>query len=214
MIKPIVLGALALTFTVAGAIVHGQVRHRWGLNEELQRRMAALAGIPSQIGVWEIKGNDQELDPAVKTLLECDDGYLRRTYANRETGAVVEVFLVVGPAGPIAVHTPAVCYRAGAFRVGEQTELFVGDHAINLLSMAKPDVTKYRMHVAYAWRHGETWEVSDSPRFRFAFHPYLYKIQTAAQGVVLPDGSEDHSVTQSFLEAFLPELERTAFTTK
>lgn len=206
MIRPILITFAAVVLTVVGAFAHGQVRHRWQFSQELQDRAVALENVPKEFGDWELR-EEKTISREVQQLLECT-GYSLGTYANRSTGAVVTAFVVLGPAGPVAVHQPIVCYRNSNFQMGERKKIEIGQHTVGLMSMRKPDVTNDVMHVSYGWRPKDTWGVADSPRFKYAFYPYLYKFQTAAQGGVLPDGSEDTSITLSFLEEFLPALEQ------
>ena len=55
------------------------------------------------------------MDEDTVEMLECT-GNIVRTYENQRTGEVVSVFVIVGPAGPIAVHTPEICYSSQNYK--------------------------------------------------------------------------------------------------
>ena len=207
MTRSLILTLLAAAAIAGGTWAHGAIRHRWGVSQKMETLAAALEDVPRTFGDWELR-EEQEIDPEVSKMLECA-GHCHRVYLNRTTGAVVNVAVLLGPAGPISVHTPAICYRGSDYKQLGVQPIEVGEDKLSVLSLQSPDVTSNRLHVSYAWRRPTgNWATAKSPRFTFAFYPYLYKIQTAAPGGVLEDGSEDLSTTRDFLSAFLPALER------
>ena len=54
---------------------------------------------------------DDELQDTAQRTLQCY-GSLLQEYLKPSTGDRVKVFVVYGPRGPIAVHTPEVCYSS------------------------------------------------------------------------------------------------------
>ena len=57
----------------------------------------------------------------------------------------------------------------------------------------------------YGWSSGSHWEATDKGRFKFAFQPYLYKIQLAANLPTETDLKKEDAC-RAFLEEFLPVL--------
>src|SRR5262245_34216385 len=66
--------------------------------------------MPERIGHWVLSKRD-ELNSDVKETLHCA-GYVWHNYEHVETGDRVSVFVVLGPHGPISVHTPEICYSS------------------------------------------------------------------------------------------------------
>ncbi|HEX5445312.1 MAG TPA: exosortase-associated EpsI family protein, partial [Pirellulales bacterium] len=67
-----------------------------------------LANVPERFAGWQLESS-QPLEPATEKMLRCS-AYLNRTYRHRVTNDRVYVALLAGPAGPLSVHTPDVCY--------------------------------------------------------------------------------------------------------
>ena len=74
----------------------------------------ARAGRPPTVGDWE--GRPLEVEPRELAAAGVIGGVLRR-YVNRQDGRAVTVLLVCGPPGPIAVHTPDICFAGIGYDV-------------------------------------------------------------------------------------------------
>jgi hypothetical protein len=131
-------------------------------------------------------------------------GYVNRTYVNQKTGGEVSLAIIVGPAGPTAVHTPEICYSSQAYSqetprkaitfadpAGEQ-------HSLWRLTFRSNDPAAEQLCVHYAWTADGRWQASESPRFEFAGKTMLYKIQMASP--VPPGKIEDTNPSKQFLE--------------
>src|SRR5262245_19945367 len=96
---------------VAG-LVHGFWTDRWTVSQGTAEAAALLKQVPLSAGEWQ--GHDLAIG---RTETEAISGHLYRRYVNRSTGGAVTVALFCGKPGPVSIHTPDVCYRAGGFDV-------------------------------------------------------------------------------------------------
>ena len=103
-------------------------------------------------------------------------GYVLRRYANPETKDVVTVLLVCGKPGPVAVHTPDVCFQGAGARMTagpdrqalEGSEFWAGRFDV----AGSPPA-----NVLWAWSAaGGPWEAPDRPRGHFARSKALFKM--------------------------------------
>src|SRR5947209_18409507 len=95
----------AVAALVACGVVHGLWTDRWARAPEPAAAAARLDALPLTLGDW-----DGEALPVEPGSLGAVSGYLYRQYVNRRNGDEVSVFLVCGRPGPVAIHTPDVCY--------------------------------------------------------------------------------------------------------
>jgi hypothetical protein len=200
---------VVLATVVVGAVNFKMRRGTDG--PELQAAASRISSIPSTVGDWEMQA-DHPLEPAVIDMLQCA-GHFSRSYVEKSTNAVVDVALIVGPAGPTAAHTPEICYKSQDHKVIEEPT------AIQVRPSEKPgedlwqmtfqadDLGGGRLRVIYAWsdRLGP-WTAAKNPRWTFGGEPLLYKLQLATR---LPDGesSADDDAAKRFLKSFLPVLD-------
>ena len=206
----IVVSAVIGTTLLVGAI-QGKLSRRWGMPAEVSVWGERLESLPGDVGPWQLSENSR-LGSEVVDVLECV-GHLKRTYVHRQTGESVDVAVTVGPAGPIAVHTPEVCYSAQNYQVErsrERVELPTADgrtDAFWAVTLDSKHSGEHPIRVYYAWTAGGPWQASERPRFQFSGKPCLYKIQLTCPA---PTGSstETGDACRRFLEAFVPALDR------
>ena len=81
---------------------------------------AAAARLEAFPAILEIGSSNRplQMSTAVIEMLQCA-GYISRVYVNQLTGENVRVALLLGPPGPIAVHTPEICFSAQDYRQEE-----------------------------------------------------------------------------------------------
>lgn len=198
-----VVGATALV--AAGGAVYGRISQRWGPPPRLAEAGAQLATLPDVFGDWKLQ-EELPMDEGAKRMLECT-GSLNRRYVNRQTGDEVTMAMIVGPAGPTAVHTPEICYSSQAYNQldDRRLEVVVDDKGVHQsfwrVSFEPRNSSAEQLHVYYAWRDDEQWRASQSPRFEFAAAPLLYKIQVAALGSASDKADDDAG--KQFLEDLL-----------
>jgi hypothetical protein len=202
---------ILLTATVLGAVVQGRLTHRWGKPAESERLAARLQELPAEIGPWHARGS-QPLGTTAEAMLECA-GYVGRQYENSETAEVVTLAVLLGPAGPISVHTPDVCYSSQDYdirRSPEQTKLDHGDGRQNefwCTTLQSTGLDAHFLRVYFGWSTGGLWSAPADARFAFAGKPYLYKIQVA--GVLTsPDNPDGSDPALNFLKSSLPVIEK------
>jgi hypothetical protein len=198
---------LIVGVTLAAGAVHGRLTQRWGPAPDLVAASRHLAEFPKQVGDWQIL-SDKPMEATTVRMLSCA-GYVNRQYVNRKTGKTVWIAVMLGPSGPIAVHTPEVCYSSRDYSINEprhRMSLVDADgrtHTFWSLSFRSDTPSTDKLQVDYAWfaYDQDQWKASTSPRFEFAGKRLLFKLQiaalTPAAGNTGPDPCED------FLSAFL-----------
>jgi hypothetical protein len=202
--------ALLLMYGVA----EGVWTDRWTVPAELEQSPARLAGLPLTVGPWT--GEDETLDARQVQRAELRAHVLRR-YTHRSTGEVLTVLAVCGRPGPIAVHSPEVCFGGAGFALtapaerrtiaapglAGKTDYWVGRFE---KSAGVPEVLK----IYWSWNAGGGWDAVDDPRWSFAAQRALYKIYVVRQ-MARPDEPSEEDPVPGFLELFLPEVNRSLF---
>jgi hypothetical protein len=218
--------ATALLGTLLTAITgytYGRLSQRWGPSIDLLAAGDHLQTLPGQIGDWQVL-DELTMSDKVVEMLECA-GYTTRVYQNQKTGDTTTISLIVGPSGPIAVHTPEICYSSRAHTLEERaTEVAIGnkeespsqkekaEENVEEKAQSKAPQTLWRttfrsndimadhLCVYYGWSLGTTWYASKHPRFEYGGKPLLYKLQIA--GPLVDDGSgESRDPSLDFLQA-------------
>ena len=202
---------LLLASTVVAGIVHRQMTNSWKLSPTSRVAGERLAGaLPQDFGNWRFD-HQTEFDPAVLKILE-QPVYLSRVYQNVQTGDTVTVAVIVGHPGPVAVHTPEICYSSRDYSVaGDRTTQVIAaadgrQHRLWRLSLEANQADELPLTVLYGWTTGTEWEATERPRYAFGGLSHLYKIQVAA---VAPQrrGDSDFDPAQDFLTGFLSQLQ-------
>jgi hypothetical protein len=188
---------MAFSLLLVSGIVHGRLTERWGTSSALAEAIARLDRVPRSIGDWRARDVAMDRRQIERAGIQ---GYLSRTYHNVRDGREVTVLLVCGRPGPIAVHTPDICYKGSGYESDSEPVVrpiaIAGDHPAEFLKarFAKagapvPDV----LDILWAWNARGIWEVPAYPRIAFAAYPSLYKVYviTRRDGVApsLPGGS-------------------------
>lgn len=162
-----------------------------------------LCEFPKQLGDWECV-SEEPLAPVVERILRCY-GYINRVYWNSKTGHRVSLAILYGPRGPMAVHTPEICYSSrGRIPNGKPKEVLPGGdikgHSFWRLDFKNPSSKSSDMEVWYAWSDGNEWIASDYPRFWTT--QSLFKIQLSGPCGV----SDEVSACENFLPQAVPAL--------
>jgi hypothetical protein len=209
---------------LAYGLADGYWTDRWALSKELAQVSESLAAIPRDVGDWQ--GTDDELDPRHIRRGELRGSLLRR-YTNRRTGEVLNVLLVCGRPGPIAVHSPEVCLGGAGFQIkGRKTRQEIkasglsGRDAFWVAQFHKPNAAVPEIIEMYwAWHGGSAWQAVENPRLDFARKRVLYKLyvtravlRPAASAPSADDaGGAERAPIHEFLKVFLPEVKRGLF---
>src|SRR5262245_41385535 len=97
----------ALPLVISFGIVEGFWSDRWGFSQEAASAAARLEDVPLSMGEWD--AHPGKLDAREIGRAEIR-GYMLREYINRRTGNTLTVLIALGRPGPIAVHSPEVCF--------------------------------------------------------------------------------------------------------
>lgn len=192
LIAAVALVAIAFPNWLEGKSLPGVSRQKLGAN---------LSLIPSQLGDWECV-SEERLKPEVERTLRCY-GYINRVYWNSRTGNRVSLAILYGPRGPMAVHTPEICYSSrGRIPQGIPKEVAPRGNAHGdsfwRLAFKQANAQRSDLEVWYAWSDGGSWIASARPRYWTT--DSLYKIQIA--GAIGPEG--ETSDCEAFIQQIVP----------
>jgi hypothetical protein len=207
--KTVILGTtIIVVLTLASGVMQGKLSNRWGVSDHQRLAGDKLASFPETFGDWVMKASHRLDQDAVDQLEPY--GYFQREYVNRTSGAAVYVTALLGPAGPISVHTPEVCYAGRDHRqIGERQRITIpghdGDDFLWKTSFRLHGVDAQEQNIYYAWSVGGHWIAPDSPRLSFAAKPYLYKIQLSTS-VRKGDGDSTSDPAPGFAAELFPAL--------
>lgn len=203
--RPILVAlSVAVTITLVSGLSHGWLDARWVDKPNVKVIGEKLNDLPKRFGEWSLIEN-QKLPESAAAMLQCY-GYALQVYQNDKTGRRVNVAVLLGPRGPIAVHTPEVCYSGrGVTASGKTTKVQVklGSqiHTIWRVGFKSKVDSRPSLEAYYAWSDGGNWQAAENPRMWFTSR--LYKIQLACQPT--QDGEVSDAVL--FLRQFIPELQ-------
>jgi hypothetical protein len=207
----------AIPLLLAFGVAEGLWTDRWSLSPQLARAPERLAQLPRVVGPWQ--GDDQELDP--RQVRQADlRAHLMRRYVHRDSGEALTVLLVCGRPGPIAVHSPEVCYGgAGFVPAGPRTR-----HAVQAEGLSGPAefwAERYsrrgaavpeHLQLYYGWNASGGWSAAEKPRLAFARARALYKLYVVRR-LPRPDEPAEQDPIPAFLRLFLPQADRSLFST-
>jgi hypothetical protein len=206
---------VALVLVLLAGLLHGRWARRWEASPAVAEAAARLGRVPMTLGDWEAR--TVEVDDAQLAAAEIA-GHLSRAYRNRRDGSVVTAFLVCGPPGPIAVHTPDVCYAGAGYEVagaqsrrslpaGPAGRLAEFMHAELARPAATPVGAASRLDILWAWSADGDWQAPDNPRLAYASQPTLYKLYLIRE----VDSRAGGDPSRDLLDVLLPELEQALF---
>ena len=210
MIRIAPVSACALAVLLSG-VAHGLFTDRWTTAQAVRDVQPRLDRLPTAIGTWT--GQDDPLNPDVLNKGEIQ-AHLSRRYRDSRTGQTVQVLVVAGRPGPIAVHTPDICFQGAGFEMAAHpAHLTVNDTGAKLwaATFAKPNApVPESLLVSWCWNGGSGWEAPDhrSARVRYAFRPVLYKLYLVTEPSPTRTGSDGSDVLEAFATQLLPELDR------
>ena len=139
-------------------------------------------------------------------MLQCT-GNLVSTYVDSsQPNRQVNMIYLVGPAGPLAVHTPEVCYGSNNYQVVERarsktiTDVDGKQHAFSVITFRENRAGNRRLRVYYGWNRDREWVAPSIPRTAFAGVRSLHKLQIATH----LEGDEEVDAGERFLQESLP----------
>jgi hypothetical protein len=200
----ILAALIVMSLGVASGLAHGLLDGRWAAQPDLQAIGGRLRQLPPRLGDWVVL-EEHELADSSQKLLHCY-GYVYRTYQNSKTSSRVNMVVLFGPRGPIAVHTPEICYSSQGVAPRQQRQDMAVEangqtHKLWNVEFLSKASKEPEFQVIYGWSDGGTWQASERPRFWLTDR--LYKIQMSGP----PDDPGIPSECRQFLELLLPELD-------
>jgi hypothetical protein len=208
---PLIALTAVLLSTLGVGFVQGRISNRWGMRSDAELAAERLRRrLPNEVGNWRVRSDDKLPDPVAK-ILQCP-AYITRVYEHQQTGDVVNVAVLLGPPGPISVHTPEVCYSSrdytpdGDRRLATVKDLAGKEHTLWHLPLKANNLEASSLRIFYGWSTGARWGATEYPRFSFGGLPHLYKLQVAVTSHPASEAIE-FDAGKDFLECFLPQLQ-------
>ncbi len=206
-----------LVLLLAVAVVHGLWTDRWNDGSDLERALARLDNLPREAGAWT--GRDQPLDDeqadAVRRVGVAR--LIRRQFTRPDDPRGVSVVVMGGRFGPLAVHTPDVCYGGAGYVMAGKPACVEVSRADGVTShfwtarFHRPAASETPpLRLFWGWNSSEGWQAPDNPRWAFRMKPVLYKLYVAREMNSLDEPLEQDPGV-AFLRDWLPELDRTFF---
>jgi hypothetical protein len=209
---------IAFAVIIGTGVLHGYRTNRWSVDTILIEAAARLDDVPSTIGDWV--GTDQEIGPNALKHSEATRIF-SRYYTNQKTGERISTLIVCGRPGPVAVHTPDVCFQGqGIHMLAEPTraDVEIGDNPENKQKsefmtadfQSTKDVVPRRDRVYWSWNTERQWMAPENPRASFMMYPKLYKLYLVRSVPVDQDGVDQNEKDPSiaFADMFLPVLDK------
>lgn len=200
-----------LVGTLGAGWLHGRMTNRWGFHPDSNLAAARLRQpLPDRVGHWKLR-REAELEQSVIRMLQCPAS-ISRVYEHEQTGDVISVAVLLGPPGPISVHTPEICYSSHDYTVTSAREkIDLADvtgtkHSLWEVRMKSNRVDGASLRVLYGWTTGEGWLAAEYPRFGYGGVPHLYKIQLASSSLPV-DSLEEFDPAKDFLQHFFGQIQ-------
>lgn len=217
---------LPLVAAIIVVLGGGVVRARWASRQadtrDIQAAASRLASVSKNSGEWVSTEREFNVSEYASAGIQ---GALLRDYKHQGTGQQMTLMIVCGRPGPIAAHTPEVCYPGAGFQVLsdhirvtlERGNARPPDLFWKLRLNKKDSVLPQYLNVTYSWSPDGTWLAPErDARFAFADAAVLYKLY-AIRPVPPSIAMEGEAVeaetdpTVDFLQAVLPDLNRAIF---
>lgn len=209
------LPVIAVGILIASGVAHGLRSDRWGENPDAVAASERLKHLPTTIGNWyssEQIIHEREFEASGAL------GYISRRYVSRDDGTAVNVMILCGRHGPIAIHPPTVCFVGAGWNLNASPKVYpvqseqksrVHEFWLADFQKSTSGVT-YTMRTFWAWAVTGEWQAADHPRIQYAASPYLYKIYVTYI-VEEKDEPVDGSTSVEFLKLLLAELDKSVF---
>ena len=171
-----------------------------------------LDEIPKTIGPW--KGEDGDLDPFIARKTGSTD-YIMRRYTNNQTGAVLELLMLYGPAAEMGYHKPDACYPNAGYKL-------VGGGDVRPIQFSKNSEKRSvgfkhqvfqrgegslaeRQQVYFVWKYSDTYALDLGQPSIFGRLPGMFKIQLS-RGLAPSESADGRANMANPCEDFLARL--------
>jgi hypothetical protein len=197
---------------IGTGLVHGFWTNRWVEDRAALTAAERLQNVPMTVGDWHATAIEVTPAPGVA-------GAMQRAYTNKRLGVTVNVVLVNGQPGPVATHTPEVCYGAAGYSVGQREAIRLDTEGASS-QFWTADATKAsategsRLRFYWGWSAGKGWVASDDARKEFdRFRtPVLHKLYAIRElGAFETNVRAKDEACVQFLDAFVPAMEKALF---
>lgn len=191
----------------------------WQDNQLEERALSAetapfpMADLPRDLGRWKAQGEDQVLDPETMEIAGASD-YVARSYVDAQTGVVLSLLVVFGPAERVIGHIPEVCFPAVGYSPASTPasltiKLDSGEARFRSMVFAKGrGLTGDRQEVYYSFRHAGHWApTTTETRKLYRLEPATFKVQVQRR-VGEAESRGQNNPIESLLSVLVPELER------
>ncbi|HEX4608663.1 MAG TPA: exosortase-associated EpsI family protein [Urbifossiella sp.] len=201
---------ICLLVLFGSGVAHGLVTHRWRAAADFDGIQVRLSTVAVALGPW--MGRDIPLAGADDLGPSGIRAHLSRDYRDGLTGRVVRVLVVAGPPGPIAAHTPDVCFQGTGYEMSAPQEVISldgGESRLWAATFTKPGPVRSQLRVFWAWNGGSGWEAPEhrTARYKYTFQPVLYKIYLTTD-VDRPGVTESSRSAEDLAGRLLPDLVR------
>lgn len=204
--------ALGIILILGSGVIHGVQSDRWGQSQKVIDAASRLDDLPVSFGDWV--STETEIPQEHLKVAEAD-GHFSRTFTHKETGQAVSVMILCGRPGPISVHPPTVCFVGAGWGLQSQPTSApikgtVSGSLWNGRFTRTVDGVPVAIQTFWGWSGDGNWLACDNARFETASFSYLYKMYVTVP--VSPESGEiDSKVTDSFMDNFLPRVNRVLF---
>jgi Protein of unknown function (DUF3485) len=202
---------LLIAGTIGAGVIHGRMTNSWKISPTSRIAGERLkAALPEDFGNWRFD-HKNEFPPEVLSILE-HPAYFSRVYQHVQTGDTITIAVIAGQPGPVAVHTPEICYSARDYAISgtrAKYEVVAADgrsHSFWKLALDSRHADGMPLEVVYGWSTGTQWEATERPRYSFGGSSHLYKLQLAAAVPAQRNATEFNPV-EDFLTGFLSQLQ-------
>lgn len=204
--------AVLLSLVVSGAGA-GLLVGRWGNSEKLQQAVTRLKKEAVSVSdLWDV--SDQEMKAQEFAIAELD-GYVMRRFVERRTGRMLTVLVVCGKSGPVASHTPDVCYGGSGYSQSGETKTWENPTGpkgkFEVRDFVKANVANpSSLRVFLAWSSDGEWAAPAYPRVTFAGKPFLYKIYVVRDTQKIDEPLENDPAAE-LIKDLMPRLQQALF---
>lgn len=203
---------VASLLVVGAGLTHGLWTDRWASSDDTREAAERLQELPREFGDWAGQPLERANHPGTGVV-----GCLQRKYVHKKTGVTVVIALVNGRPGPVATHTPEVCYDASGYLVGAKKPVSMDFSTAPAQfwtadAVRKRATEENRLRLYWAWSVGAGWSASNDarqefPRYR---HPVLHKLYVL-RDLNQPGASAGPEPCEEFLRQFLPHMQARLF---
>jgi hypothetical protein len=204
----------ALALLAVSGLAHGLLTSRWQPSEALAAARSRVPLVPLTIGGWQ--GRDLPTDPEAFAQARAE-AYWMRHYQEGPDGPGVTAILMCGQTGPLAVHTPDICYpSAGYAMTAPETHIDIPLPGAKRPAQLWTAVFRKelptgsnQLRLFWTWNASGSWQAPASPRLAFAGEPAIFKLYVVHE--LVAGEPLDRDLALEFLVQLLPALNKTLF---